>query len=181
MEHIECRATTDSQPGRSAHFGRGNPVREWRTESDAQENTELFGVEPPSSLSEWFGTLTPDDAMTRLLKGLPGLDLGDLNSLQEPPRGPWRTSRFHVSRIAVHVLNAPNWILSGSRFRGISFACDPFDCNCHDALHPLESRFQGFSGRKTRRRLLQSSYTVHQNAAIGTQSVTNSPLTHRVR
>ena len=45
--------------------------------------------------------------------------------------------------------------------------------------YTFQSRFQGRHSRKTRGQLLQSSYTLHQNAAIDTQSVTNSPPTRQ--
>jgi hypothetical protein len=76
-----------------------------------RENVELLVINLPASLMRWFGIsaqregLTSDEAMTRLLEGLPGLENGGIKSLEEPPREPRCSSRFHVSRAAVQALN----------------------------------------------------------------------------
>ena len=49
------------------------------------------------------------------------------------------------------------------------------------AFLALATRFQDCGDRQAPRQQPQSCYTMHQNAAVVTQSVTNSPLTRRVR
>jgi len=92
--------------------------------------------------------------------------------IQLQKRVGWHTFRSHVCF-------APHGTRCGHHDReGI---VGTFDRHRHNALHPFQSRFQVRHSRKTRGQLLQSSYTVHQIAAVATQRVTDSPLTQRLR
>jgi len=100
-------------------------VDENRNVNKGERNMQVLAIDLPASLVDWFGIcarrqgLTSGDAMTRLLEGLPGLELDDLKSLKEPPREPRRTLRFNVSRYAVQVLDE----ISGWSGLGRSVIC----------------------------------------------------------
>jgi hypothetical protein len=75
------------------------------------EESELLVVELPPSSVRWLEIRAsrrrsnPDEAMTRLLEGLPGLEPDDLKSLQDPPRERWQTFRFYVTKSALDALD----------------------------------------------------------------------------
>jgi hypothetical protein len=72
--------------------------------TNGERNGERLVIDAPRSLLEWLEIrarcqgLTSDEAMTRLLEGLPGLQIVDLKSLKNPPKESRRTVRLRVSK-----------------------------------------------------------------------------------